>query len=186
MKTSLKNCWKKRKLFIFLLLLNKYSTIGMYIFFNFRKNWTKARFFSTSTTHSHNSTRSTKWKTDNPTRHLQHKSITNRFIKDVRRMSTHTRSVRLHKFLAESGIVSRRKAERLIAEGRVQVNGTHTRKGTRLAFLKPGDEVRVMGRTLKFNPTSSTLSQKQQQSKKARPRVWLANKLKGELVTTSA
>ena len=42
-----------------------------------------------------------------------------------------------------------------------------------------------MGRTLKFNPTSLRPLSQKQQSKKARPRVWLANKLKGELVTTS-
>ena len=31
--------------------------------------------------------------------------------------------VRLHKLIAEAGIASRRAAERLIAEGRVRVNG---------------------------------------------------------------
>jgi len=86
-------------------------------------------------------------------------------------------------------VVSRRKAERLITEGRVQINGTSTRKGTRVAFLNPGDQVRIMGRTLTYNDESTKpppqQQQQQQQQGKRKPRIWLANKLKGELVTTS-
>ena len=55
--------------------------------------------------------------------------------------------VRLHKLLAEAGVASRRAAERLIAEGRVRVNG--------VAVVEPGthadparDRVEVDGRPL--------------------------------------
>ena len=55
--------------------------------------------------------------------------------------------VRLQKILAEAGIASRRKAEELIAEGRVQVNGeTVTELGTRADISK--DHIRVDGRLL--------------------------------------
>ena len=55
--------------------------------------------------------------------------------------------VRLQKILAEAGIASRRKAEELIAEGRVQVNGeTVTELGTRADVAK--DHIRVDGKLL--------------------------------------
>lgn len=55
--------------------------------------------------------------------------------------------VRLQKILAEAGIASRRKAEELIAEGRVQVNGeTVTELGTRADIAK--DHIRVDGKLL--------------------------------------
>ena len=53
--------------------------------------------------------------------------------------------VRLQKILAEAGIASRRKAEELIAEGRVQVNGEIvTELGTRADIAK--DHIRVDGK----------------------------------------
>jgi pseudouridine synthase len=54
---------------------------------------------------------------------------------------------RLHKVIAASGLCSRRAAERLIAEGRVEVNGRRVvRPGTR---VDPGkDAIRVDGRRL--------------------------------------
>lgn len=55
-------------------------------------------------------------------------------------------SERLHKFIAACGVCSRRAAERLIAEGRVMVNGqVVTRMGVK---VEPGDQVRVDGRLL--------------------------------------
>lgn len=55
--------------------------------------------------------------------------------------------VRLQKILAEAGIASRRKAEELIAEGRVQVNGeTVIEPGTRADIAR--DHIRVDGKLL--------------------------------------
>ena len=54
---------------------------------------------------------------------------------------------RLQKILADAGVTSRRKAEELIAEGRVQVNGTViTEPGTRADAAK--DHIRVDGKLL--------------------------------------
>jgi len=51
--------------------------------------------------------------------------------------------IRLHVRIAHSGICSRRAAEQLIADGRVQVNGQYVREMG--VLLKPDDEVRVDG-----------------------------------------
>lgn len=60
---------------------------------------------------------------------------------------TAVEGVRLQKILAEAGIASRRKAEEIIAEGRVQVNGeTVTEPGTRADIRK--DHIRVDGKLL--------------------------------------
>src|ERR1700722_5207606 len=54
---------------------------------------------------------------------------------------------RLQKILAQAGIASRRKAEEIILEGRVQVNGTVVNTlGTRHDFAK--DHIRVDGKLL--------------------------------------
>jgi 23S rRNA pseudouridine2604 synthase len=53
--------------------------------------------------------------------------------------------MRLNKHIADSGHCSRREADRLIAEGRVTVNGLRGRIGTE---LDEGDEVRIDGQTL--------------------------------------
>jgi 23S rRNA pseudouridine2605 synthase len=59
--------------------------------------------------------------------------------------------VRLQKAIAESGLASRRKAEQLIAEGRVTVNGRVVREqGTRVDPTR--DHVKVDGRHLKPVP----------------------------------
>ena len=56
--------------------------------------------------------------------------------------STEQRGERLQKILSQAGIASRRKAEELILEGRVQVNGqTVTELGTRADLSR--DHVRV-------------------------------------------
>ena len=53
--------------------------------------------------------------------------------------------MRLNRHIADSGFCSRREADRLIAEGRVTVNGMRARIG---AELGEGDEVRVDGNVL--------------------------------------
>lgn len=56
--------------------------------------------------------------------------------------------IRLQKFLSQSGVSSRRKAEELIALGHVQVNGiTVTEMGTKVS---PTDQVSVDGKILSF------------------------------------
>lgn len=54
-----------------------------------------------------------------------------------------TKSLRLNKFIAESGLCSRREADALIADGRVTVNGAVATLGTQVSN---GDDVRVNGR----------------------------------------
>lgn len=53
-------------------------------------------------------------------------------------------SVRLQKFLAQSGVASRRKAEELIAEGRVKVNGRKASLGDKIDPVR--DKVQVAGK----------------------------------------
>jgi 23S rRNA pseudouridine2605 synthase len=61
--------------------------------------------------------------------------------------STEPRGERLQKILAQAGIASRRKAEEIILEGRVQVNGqTVTELGTRADLGR--DHIRVDGKLL--------------------------------------
>jgi len=60
-------------------------------------------------------------------------------------------SVRLQKFLAESGVASRRSGERLILEGRVTVNGRVAQElGTKIDPV--ADKVSLDGRPLKAKP----------------------------------
>ncbi|WP_026724862.1 23S rRNA pseudouridine(2604) synthase RluF [Flavobacterium sasangense] len=51
-------------------------------------------------------------------------------------------TVRINKYLSETGFCSRREADRLIEQGRVTINGKIPEMGTKVA---PGDEVRVNG-----------------------------------------
>lgn len=51
-------------------------------------------------------------------------------------------TVRINKFLSETGYCSRREADRLIEQGRVTINGKIPEMGTKVS---PGDEVRVNG-----------------------------------------
>lgn len=55
------------------------------------------------------------------------------------------RIVRLNKFIAETGLCSRRQADQWIAEGRVTINGRRAELGTPVTG---GDEVRVNGRVI--------------------------------------
>ncbi|MFH4967105.1 23S rRNA pseudouridine(2604) synthase RluF [Gaetbulibacter sp. M240] len=55
---------------------------------------------------------------------------------------------RINKFLSEAGYCSRRKADKLIEEGRVTINGIVPEMGTKIA---PGDVVAVDGEVVKNN-----------------------------------
>ncbi|WP_249595356.1 23S rRNA pseudouridine(2604) synthase RluF [Peribacillus frigoritolerans] len=54
--------------------------------------------------------------------------------------------MRINKFISESGITSRRGADKWIAEGRVTINGTLAELGSQ---AEPGDDVRVDGKPIK-------------------------------------
>ena len=57
--------------------------------------------------------------------------------------------IRLNKYLSESGIASRRKADELIKEGRVLINGsTAFELGTKINTET--DEVQIDGQKVKF------------------------------------
>ncbi len=58
---------------------------------------------------------------------------------------SHDRSVRLNKYIAQSGICSRREADNFIENGRVKIN---RRKATLSDRVKPGDVVMVNGQTI--------------------------------------
>lgn len=60
-------------------------------------------------------------------------------------------SVRLNKFISESGICSRREADKFIAEGQVTLNGQLAVMGDK---VKAGDEVRLNGRLIKAQDKS--------------------------------
>ena len=51
-------------------------------------------------------------------------------------------NLRINKFISESGKASRRGADKLIAEGRVTINGSIAKIGSQ---VEPGDDVRVSG-----------------------------------------
>lgn len=56
-----------------------------------------------------------------------------------------TTSIRINKFLSETGYCSRRAADQLIEQGRVTINGKIPELGTRIST---GDEVQVDGKTI--------------------------------------
>lgn len=62
--------------------------------------------------------------------------------------------VRLNKYISESGICSRREADRHIERGCVYINGRRARIGERVA---PGDKVRVNGQDIEPRPAESFL-----------------------------
>ncbi|MEX2596731.1 MAG: 23S rRNA pseudouridine(2604) synthase RluF [Salibacteraceae bacterium] len=59
-----------------------------------------------------------------------------------------TSGIRINKFLSESGLCSRREADRMIEQGRVMINGKHPEVGQR---VKQRDQVRVDGRVIENN-----------------------------------
>ncbi len=61
---------------------------------------------------------------------------------------SHDKSIRLNKYIAQSGICSRREADRFIENGQVKIN-RRTVDMTRR--VKPGDEVMVNGQIIKAN-----------------------------------
>lgn len=62
---------------------------------------------------------------------------------------SHDDSTSLNKYISETGICSRREADRLIDAGRVTINNKPTRTGNRVS---PGDIVRIDGKPLKAKP----------------------------------
>jgi pseudouridine synthase len=58
---------------------------------------------------------------------------------------TTTNSIRLNKFISDSGFCSRREADKLIEQGRVTINGTIPELGTK---VEATDEVRVGGKLI--------------------------------------
>ncbi|MCG9896303.1 MAG: rRNA pseudouridine synthase [Fimbriimonadaceae bacterium] len=66
--------------------------------------------------------------------------------------------MRLHRYIAQAGITSRRKAEGLILEGRVRVNGTTILElGTK---VEPGDRVTVDGRLVELQESVTVMMNK--------------------------
>lgn len=65
-------------------------------------------------------------------------------------MSHHPDSTRLNKAISDSGYCSRRKADTLIEQGRVTLNGNSVQLGDR---AMPGDEIRVDGTLITENDT---------------------------------
>lgn len=70
-------------------------------------------------------------------------------------MNTGKDGVRLNKFISDTGICSRREADRLIEEGAVKVNGRLADMGMRVGA---GDSVSVRGRLLKAKPAAVYLA----------------------------
>ena len=78
---------------------------------------------------------------------LEQKSAPAKSVKSTKPAAEAPAGERLQKILAQAGIASRRKAEEIILEGRVQVNGTTvTELGTRADLEK--DHIRVDGKLL--------------------------------------
>lgn len=57
--------------------------------------------------------------------------------------------MRINKYISETGVCSRREADKWIAAGRVTINGTRAELGT---VVEPGDDVRVDGRRIGERP----------------------------------
>ena len=57
-----------------------------------------------------------------------------------------TNQTRINKFLSESGYCSRREADKLLAEGRITINGTVPEMGTKVSL---DDEIRVDGKLVR-------------------------------------
>ena len=62
---------------------------------------------------------------------------------------TNENSISLNKYISSTGICSRREADRMIADGRVAINGQTAQKGNRVF---EGDEVQIDGQPLKTKP----------------------------------
>lgn len=64
---------------------------------------------------------------------------------EVSEAMSYSKSVRLNKYIGQSGICSRREADKYIEEGRVKING---KKASISNKVKPGDIVMVNGQTI--------------------------------------
>ncbi|WP_026232005.1 23S rRNA pseudouridine(2604) synthase RluF [Neolewinella persica] len=64
-------------------------------------------------------------------------------------------SISINKFIAATGLCSRREADKLLDAGRVTLNGVVARKGNR---VEKGDEVTVDGKSLTEKPTAVYLA----------------------------
>lgn len=62
--------------------------------------------------------------------------------------------MRINKYLASCGAASRREADKLIEEGRVQINGIQAETGSK---VREGDTVTLNGKTLKLAPEKVVL-----------------------------
>lgn len=70
-------------------------------------------------------------------------------------MTAETGTTRLNKFISETGLCSRREADRLIEGGLVQVNGTTAVMGLKVS---PDDDVKVRGKSLRAKPRAVYLA----------------------------
>lgn len=59
--------------------------------------------------------------------------------------------VRINKYISDTGFCSRREADKLVEDARVEVNGTVAVPGTK---VEEGDTVRIDGEILRPNPVS--------------------------------
>lgn len=59
--------------------------------------------------------------------------------------------VRINKYISDTGFCSRREADKLVEDARVEVNGSVALPGTKVS---PGDTVRIDGEILRPNPES--------------------------------
>jgi 23S rRNA pseudouridine2604 synthase len=64
-------------------------------------------------------------------------------------------SISLNKFISDTGICSRREADKMITEGRVTINGNTAKTGNR---VEEGDKVQVDGKLLKAPPNTIYLA----------------------------
>src|SRR5690554_4679977 len=62
---------------------------------------------------------------------------------------TEPTTIRLNKFISDTGICSRREADRFIEDGQVRINGQVALMGTR---VNEGDQVTLRGKPLRANP----------------------------------
>jgi len=70
-------------------------------------------------------------------------------------MSDNSNQTRLNKFISDTGICSRREADKLIEQGRVKINGVVASLGTKVS---PGDRVEVNGKPLRTKEASIYLA----------------------------
>ena len=78
-----------------------------------------------------------------------------------------TKNIRIAKFIAKAGAYSRRDAEKLIFEGKVEINGRTI--DSPAIFVSQKDKILADGKIIKLNETT---------------RIWLLNKPKGYITTS--